>query len=239
MPLLDRQKRRHQIGEIRLGITVTHENGKRVPSKPGRLPVHHPLGCCRQRRGRALRRPDAQDDLAQWQGDLRGRQRTPPSCRSPSSSWRCSDQPVVRDVVRPRPRSSLRRVHRAAVRRELQMPSRPGPPQGPRDGRPRVQADQPAQRDVARCPGLGVWLVQSTGGNAADELGTTAEVLAAARNSGVIIPATLRMEQREQRRDGEKPKKYAVPLLEIGASLRQMTELASGDIASASVFHRG
>jgi Recombination directionality factor-like len=33
MPLLDRQRRGRQIGEIRLGITVTARSGKQVPEK--------------------------------------------------------------------------------------------------------------------------------------------------------------------------------------------------------------
>jgi hypothetical protein len=84
-------------------------------------------------------------------------------------------------------------------------------------------------------PDLGVWLLSSTGWNAATELGGAAEVLAAARDRGVIIPATLRLEQRETRKVGEATKKYAVPVLEIGATLRQMTELASGQGIAASL----
>jgi hypothetical protein len=82
-------------------------------------------------------------------------------------------------------------------------------------------------------PDLGVWKLESHGYYAAIELGGAAEVLAHARNAGVIVPATLRLEQRQVKRDG-KTRKFAVPVLEIGATLRQMTQLSSGQkIASA------
>jgi Recombination directionality factor-like len=82
-------------------------------------------------------------------------------------------------------------------------------------------------------PDLGVWKIESHGYNAANELGGAAEVLAAARNSGVIIPAVLRLEQRQSKSGGE-TRKFAVPVLEIRATLRQLTELNRGaDITSA------
>jgi hypothetical protein len=75
---------------------------------------------------------------------------------------------------------------------------------------------------------LGVWVVKSTGDNAADELGIKAEVLKQARDSGTIIPATLRMEHRESRVVGQKPKRYVVPVLELNASIRQIMEIGTG-----------
>jgi hypothetical protein len=82
-------------------------------------------------------------------------------------------------------------------------------------------------------PDLGVWKIESHGYNAANELGGAAEVLAAARNSGVIVPAFLRLEQRQSKSSGE-TRKFAVPVLEIRATLRQLTELNRGaDISSA------
>lgn len=87
-------------------------------------------------------------------------------------------------------------------------------------------------------PDLGVWKLASTGFYAATELGGAAAVLAAARDAGVIVPAVLRLEQREVRRikadDSAEVRKFAVPVLEIGASLRELTELsvATSTIAS-------
>lgn len=77
-------------------------------------------------------------------------------------------------------------------------------------------------------PDLGVWLLSSTGWNAAVELGGAAEVLAGAREQGVIIPATLRLEQRDKKVPGQPTKNFVVPVLEINASLRQMVALTPG-----------
>lgn len=88
-------------------------------------------------------------------------------------------------------------------------------------------------------PDLGNWKLASGGYYAATELGGAAAVLAAAREAGVIVPAVLRLEQREIRRisadDKAEVRKFAVPVLEIGASLRQLTELsaATSTIAGA------
>lgn len=81
-------------------------------------------------------------------------------------------------------------------------------------------------------PDLGVWKLASNGYNAAVELGGAADVLRAAREAGVIVPAVLRLEQRQSKRitaEGEsQTRKFAVPVLEIGATLRNLTELAAG-----------
>jgi len=72
--------------------------------------------------------------------------------------------------------------------------------------------------DVA---GLGAWLLQSNGWNAAHELAGTAEVLQQGMLAGVILPANLRLEQREEKKGGQ-TRKYAVPVIDIGITLRQM-----------------
>lgn len=72
--------------------------------------------------------------------------------------------------------------------------------------------------DVA---GLGAWLLQSTGWNAAHELAGTAEVLQQGMLAGVILPANLRLEQRTEVKGGQ-TRKYAVPVIDIGITLRQM-----------------
>lgn len=83
-------------------------------------------------------------------------------------------------------------------------------------------------------PDLGVWLISSNGWNVAAELGGTAEVLAAARAQGQIIPATLRLEQRQSVKAGQ-TRKFAVPVLELGHTLRQMTALESGGGIAAAL----
>lgn len=77
---------------------------------------------------------------------------------------------------------------------------------------------------LADLPGLGVWQLSSTGDSAADELAATAELLQQAETKGVLLPAVLRLEQRESRGSGTLHK-YAVPVLDI---LETYTALESG-----------
>lgn len=74
-------------------------------------------------------------------------------------------------------------------------------------------------------PDLGVWRLDSHGFYAAVELGGKAELLQQARDAGHILPARLRLEARERRTPGQQVRKFMVPVLEIGVTLR---ELATG-----------
>lgn len=73
-------------------------------------------------------------------------------------------------------------------------------------------------------PDLGVWLLATGGYNAAVELAGTAELLHRAATAGVMLPATLRLEQREVRRVGQPVQHFAVPVLELEVSLRQLVD---------------
>lgn len=83
---------------------------------------------------------------------------------------------------------------------------------------------------VPDLPGVGQWMLESHGYYAAVELAGTAELLAHASARGLIIPAVLRIEQRETRipRGDQAPevRKYPVPVLEVLATLREITAAA-------------
>lgn len=105
--------------------------------------------------------------------------------------------------------------------------------------RRRLAADGHACKPVTRLsliladlPGLGVWQLTSTGDYAADELATVAEMLRRSEAVGVMLPATLRLEQRESRGSGE-VHKFAVPVLDVAASL---AALESGDFTPAGAL---
>jgi len=70
-------------------------------------------------------------------------------------------------------------------------------------------------------PGVGSWLVQSTGWNAAAELAGAAELLGRASAQGVLIPARLRLEQRTDVKAGQ-TRKYAVPVIDVDVSFRDL-----------------
>lgn len=64
-------------------------------------------------------------------------------------------------------------------------------------------------------PDLGVWRLESHGYYAAVELAGAAEILRMATSAGMLIPARLRLEQREKKVPGKPTNKYAVPILEM------------------------
>lgn len=78
--------------------------------------------------------------------------------------------------------------------------------------------------------GLGVWRLESHGWNAAHELGATAETLAMVRQAGVIVPAVLRLEQRQSVSGGQ-TRNYAVPVLALRQTMRELTGMRAGTVA--------
>lgn len=76
-------------------------------------------------------------------------------------------------------------------------------------------------------PGTGVFMVESHGLYAAQELGGVAELMAKASGAGVMLPALLRLEQREGvRRPDETTNKFAVPVLHLQNSIRELAAMA-------------
>ena len=70
-------------------------------------------------------------------------------------------------------------------------------------------------------PGIGSWLVTSTGWNAAAELTGAADLLQRASAQGVLIPARLRLEQRTNVKAGQ-TRKFAVPVLDVDVAFRAL-----------------
>jgi len=64
-------------------------------------------------------------------------------------------------------------------------------------------------------PDLGSWLLESHSYYAAVELAGAAEILAMASARNVLIPARLRLEQREKKIPGKPTNRYAVPIIEF------------------------
>lgn len=80
-------------------------------------------------------------------------------------------------------------------------------------------------------PGLGVFRLDTGSYYAAVEIGDAAELLQIARDRGEMLPAMLRIEQR-QRIAGGQTKKYPVPVLEVLATFRQ---IVSGALGSSGI----
>ena len=76
-------------------------------------------------------------------------------------------------------------------------------------------------------PDVGLWHFESHGFYAATELPGTIAVINAARQSGALLPARLRIEERSAKRDG-KTSRFAVPVLELPALTPHM--LTTGEM---------
>ncbi len=233
MALLDRQRKGRQIGEIRLGITVTAKSGKKVPEKLDTFRFTTRSGL-----------------VAMSVAEVLGGRVNPTELRNGVRTYEVITQVTELPVVVPPGDAVISQWYETWT--AAGCSHRCDGFTNTIDGNPCVcPADLDVRREQAKkgnackpitrlnvmlpdIQDLGVWLVQSTGENAADELGGTAEFLKAARDRDIIIPATLRMEHREKRVVGEKTKKFVVPVLEVNASVRQMVALESGrDISLA------
>jgi Recombination directionality factor-like len=79
--------------------------------------------------------------------------------------------------------------------------------------------------------GVGTWMLESHGFYAATELPGVAEMLAAYAERGVMVPAELRIEQRQRRiyrGEGAAPEQrsYPVPVLDVLATVREIQQAA-------------
>lgn len=70
-------------------------------------------------------------------------------------------------------------------------------------------------------PGLGVWRLDTGSYWAAVEIGDAAAVMQVARDRGVILPATLRIEHRKRVKDGQTTN-FPVPVLDVLVTFRQI-----------------
>ena len=220
MPLLDLQRRAVEVGRIRIGAKVPTSNGKTRPAKLGVL------------------RFTSRDEVAiravaeLYGGEPRHWQDAPTD-----DQWEViTTSKEIPVAVPPGPQAlsqwyelwsggGCQRRCDGVTEQINDKPCMCGPDQSRRACKPttRVSIILP---DI---PGLGVWRLQSGGWNAAHELGATAELLAAVRASGVIVPAVLRLEQRQSVADG-KTMQYAVPVLALRHTMRELTGMQSGQV---------
>lgn len=97
----------------------------------------------------------------------------------------------------------------------------------------RGQACRPTTRLSVILPNVksvGIWRLESHGYHAAVELAGIAELLQQVSATDKYLPATLRLEQRSARRNG-KLSRFAVPVLEVGATVQEAIAAAAGQPA--------
>lgn len=99
----------------------------------------------------------------------------------------------------------------------------------------RGQACRPTTRLSVILPSVksvGIWRLESHGYYAATELAGIAELLQQVSATDKYLPATLRLEQRSARRNG-KLSRFAVPVLEVGATVQEAIQAAAGNSSPA------
>lgn len=225
MPLLDRQRQGVVLGAIRIGNQVPGRDGKMRPSKltTFRLtsPDQHKITSAAEVYGGTPRPWEpGNNQPGQWEVITEADRMpvtVPPGSPVEQDYMLFGGRPVVRQrlcdgrIERMSgepckcPADLLQRRTRAAVGAACKPTTR-------------------LQLILADLPGLGVWQLTSRGDSAADELAATAELIRQAAAAGTYLPAVLRLEQRRSTGSGE-VHQYAVPVLDIGASL---TAIQSG-----------
>jgi hypothetical protein len=241
MPILDVQRRGQQIGRLRIGQLVPTDDGKMRPAKLDTFRFTtqspHSAQAIAELYGGTVQKWNGQYEVITSKNAIGV---TVPPRDQVISQWyemwnkggcirRCSSQfeqisgkpclcPHADDPT------DLVAVENAALERArlaaLKTP----------------QACKPVTRIsvmIPDLPGLGVFRLDTGSYYAAVEIGDAAELLQVARDRGVMLPAVLRIEQR-QRVAGGQTKRYPVPVLEVLATFRQIASgaLEAGGIAA-------
>lgn len=216
MPILDVQRRMRELGRIRTGQQVPSSNGRRRPAKLAHFRLTSPSR-----------------DLMEAAATVYGGE-----ARPWEGQWEVLTEADAIDVIIP-PGQTISQWY------ELWSG---GGCQRRCDGRINVLTDTPCacpadpaeRRELATAgqackpttrlnvilpdiPDLGVWRLESHGYYAATELSGTVDVLSSASR---LLPARLRLEQREVKRPGKAAAQFAVPVLELPTV--RVSELVEG-----------
>jgi hypothetical protein len=231
MPILNLQRQMRELGRIRTGNQVAGGNGKRRPNKLD-----------------TFRLTSESRELVEAAAEAFGGTVTP---------WRNGDHdefevittvPAIDIVVPPgQPVSQWYELwsgggcqRRCDGQTEIQGVDRngePGPCLCPADVDERIELAKKGEACKAttrlnvmlpQLPDLGVWRLESHGYYAAVELAGAAEILAMASARGTLIPARLRLEQREKKVPGKPTNKYAVPIIEFVETRMRDLQLTAG-----------
>lgn len=225
MPILSLQRQMRELGRIRTGNQITSKGGKRIPNKL-----------------ETFRLTSESRELIDAAAEAFGGTVTP---------WRNGDHdefevittaPAIDIVVPPgQPVSQWNELWSGGgcqrrcdgVTEVLSM----GPCMCPADVEERRALAQKGEACKAttrlnvmlpQLPDLGVWRLESHGYYAAVELAGAAEILAMASARGTLIPARLRLEQREKKVPGKPTNKYAVPIIEFVETRMRDLQLTAG-----------
>lgn len=222
-PILGLQQQLRQLGRIRIGNQVVSRNGKMRPAKLETFRLTSPSR-----------------SMVEAAAEAYGGRVVPWTNPAGGPEWECITTSAVLDIAIP-PGQSVTQWREmwsggGCVRRcngEVMVLDMT-PCACPRDheARQALAADGEACRDTTRLtvvlpalPDLGSWMLESHGYYAAVELAGVAEILAMATEAGYLLPARLRLDQRQKKIPGQPTRQYAVPVIELGV---RMAELGVG-----------
>lgn len=86
---------------------------------------------------------------------------------------------------------------------------------------------------------VGLWRIDTLGWNAAAEIQGAIELAGMFAARGAYLPARLLVEVREQRTPGEPVRKFAVPVLDLGVSMRRVAALNAANVETAGALEAG
>lgn len=211
MPIITLQRRVSQIGRIRLGTSEPVEKNGRVYKRPVKLETF--VFTSRDRKALAAIAEQLGGTVEPWHGASLGIHQV----ATPAAEF---------DVLVP-PRAVSQWMEAwdggRCVRRCDGQTQQSGETCVCGDGGP----CKPTTRInviLADVPGLGVWMLESHGWNAAAELGGMAEWLSSQFESGRMIPAVLRAETRSKVNRSGTPSTFVVPVLSSRATVRELVE---------------
>lgn len=236
-PILDMQRSGREIGRIRIGAMVTAANGKARPTKLDTFRLTTPARSVADAVGGLLG-----GEVRRWSPQGGGAQQ-----------WEVVTQATELPVIVPPGDEVISQDYEmwsagGCVRRcdgfRATLYAEDGKTRSdcvcPPAGEERVAAA--AMKPPTACkpttrvnvmlpdlPGLGVWRIESRGYWAAVELGGDAELLRRAREAGVLLPALLRLEQRQVKRLGKPRYDFGVPILDLGIGLRQLAAVGGSE----------
>lgn len=239
MPLLDIQRRGQQLGRIRLGQQVQASNGK---MRPARLDTFR---FTTQSKVAAEAIADLYGgDIKDWNNEYEVITNkaaigvTVPPRDQVVSQWyemwskggcarRCDSQTEQisgKPCLCPHADDPTDLAQVEAAAKERARLAAMNPPQA-------CKAVTRINLMLPDLPGLGVFRLDTHSYYAAVEIGDAAELMQAARDKGVFLPAVLRIDHRQRVEQG-RTKKFPVPVLEVMATFRQ---IASGQLEAGGL----
>lgn len=238
MPILNLQAQFRELGRIRMGRQVEWQKNGRSGTRPDKLSTFRLTSPSRETLDRAATIYGG--EVTRWEGAPEGEE------------WELVTTSPALDIVVPPGAATLsqwnemwtvagcaRRCNGVIETISGHACLCPADPGDRNDLAAKGEACKPTTRlsvVLPNLPDVGIWILVSHGYYAAVELQGTANLLMAAGSAGRMLPARLRIDERKVKRPGEKTREFGVPVIEIGAT---MLELSGGELSPSALLPAG